>query len=173
MSLVRRVLRQFREPLRDGILNVFIGSSFIPRALRPRLLRLAGHDVHPKAIVFAGVFIGGWRGLTLGEGAGVSYRTFLDLTAPITIEPGAGVSFNCTLITSSHAISDSTRRWGDLQGSPIVIGAGAWIGANCTVMPGVTIAPGTVVGAGSLVTKSLETPGVYAGVPARFIRPLD
>lgn len=40
-------------------------------------------------------------------------------------------------------------------------------------MPGVNIGDNVVVGAGSIVTKSLESNGIYAGVPARKIKTLE
>ncbi|MBR1536811.1 MAG: hypothetical protein IJ630_07725 [Treponema sp.] len=45
-----------------------------------------------------------------------------------------------------------------------------WIGANVTILDGVTVASGCVLAAGSVVTKSTEPNGVYAGVPARRIK---
>ena len=45
------------------------------------------------------------------------------------------------------------------------------IGTNATILP-VTIVDGTVIGAGAVVTRDIQTPGVYAGNPARLIREL-
>ena len=54
----------------------------------------------------------------------------------------------------------------------IVVEDGAWIGASCTILPNVTIANGCVIAAGSVVTKSTEPNGLYAGVPAKRIKDL-
>lgn len=43
------------------------------------------------------------------------------------------------------------------------------IGTNATILP-VRICSHVVIGAGSVVTKSIESPGVYAGNPAKKIR---
>jgi acetyltransferase-like isoleucine patch superfamily enzyme len=48
---------------------------------------------------------------------------------------------------------------------------GVSIGSNATILP-VTICSNAVIGAGSVVTKSITTPGIYAGNPAKLIRPL-
>jgi len=50
------------------------------------------------------------------------------------------------------------------------IGNRVSIGSNATLLP-VTICDDVVVGAGSIVTKDISEPGVYAGNPARLIRP--
>lgn len=47
----------------------------------------------------------------------------------------------------------------------------AIVGANTVILPGVTIGEGAVVGANSLLTKDCEAWTIYAGSPARPIRP--
>lgn len=56
---------------------------------------------------------------------------------------------------------------------PIKIGNNVFIGADCLILPGVTIGDNVVLGARSVVTKDLADNGVYAGVPARFIKSID
>lgn len=51
------------------------------------------------------------------------------------------------------------------------IGKHAIIGANSVILPGVVIGEGAVVGAQSFVTKTLEPWTIYAGSPARAVRP--
>lgn len=45
------------------------------------------------------------------------------------------------------------------------------IGSNATILP-VRICSGTVIGAASVVTKDIDTPGIYCGNPAKMIKPL-
>ena len=53
----------------------------------------------------------------------------------------------------------------------IVLEDDIWIGSNVKVLDNVHISKGIVVGAGSVVTKSLDKEyGVYAGIPAKFIK---
>jgi dTDP-4-amino-4,6-dideoxy-D-glucose acyltransferase len=47
----------------------------------------------------------------------------------------------------------------------------AWVGAGAVVLPNITIAEGSVIGAGAVVTKNTEPWMVYAGNPARIIKP--
>ena len=53
----------------------------------------------------------------------------------------------------------------------IAIGNRVSIGSNATILA-VTICDDVVIGAGSVVTKDISTAGIYAGNPARFLRPL-
>ena len=48
-----------------------------------------------------------------------------------------------------------------------------WIGANAIILPGVRIGRHSVIAAGSVVTNSVESFSVYAGVPARKIRSIQ
>lgn len=43
----------------------------------------------------------------------------------------------------------------------IHIGNNCWIGSNCIILPGVNICDNVTIGAGSIVTKSINQPGVY------------
>ena len=56
---------------------------------------------------------------------------------------------------------------------PITFKRFATLGVNCTVLPGVTLGEGCIVGANSVVTKDTEPWMVYAGSPARPIKPRD
>jgi acetyltransferase-like isoleucine patch superfamily enzyme len=49
------------------------------------------------------------------------------------------------------------------------IGNRVSIGSNATILP-VSICDGVVIGAGAVVTRGIETPGIYTGNPARFLR---
>lgn len=51
----------------------------------------------------------------------------------------------------------------------IKIGKQCLIGADCTIMPGVEMQDNCVLGAGSILTTSMKSGSVYAGIPAKFI----
>lgn len=50
-----------------------------------------------------------------------------------------------------------------------IIGEDVFIGSHTTIVHGVKIAAATTVGAGSLIIKSIQKSGVYAGCPAKSI----
>ena len=53
-----------------------------------------------------------------------------------------------------------------------ILGNHVSVGTNASILP-VKICDWVVIGAGAVVTKSIETPGVYAGNPARFLRAIS
>jgi putative colanic acid biosynthesis acetyltransferase WcaF len=46
-----------------------------------------------------------------------------------------------------------------------------WVGAKAIVLPGVIGEIGSVLGAGSVISKNMEPWAVYAGNPARMVKP--
>ncbi|MES2281941.1 MAG: DapH/DapD/GlmU-related protein [Pseudomonadota bacterium] len=68
---------------------------------------------------------------------------------------------NCTL-TIQSGISGSAR-----------IGNRVWLGIGAKVRDYVSICDDAFVGMGSVVTKDITEPGIYAGNPCRFLRPLE
>lgn len=56
---------------------------------------------------------------------------------------------------------------------PIKVGNNVFIGINSIILPGVKIGDNVVIGAGSVVTRDLPSDGVYAGIPARLINPIQ
>lgn len=53
---------------------------------------------------------------------------------------------------------------------PVQIGDDVWIGAKAVILPGVKIGSGAVIAAGAVVTRSVESGAVMAGVPALPIK---
>ena len=95
------------------------------------------------------------------------------------VNAGAVVGENCivnTLAAIEHDAvvgSHSHVSTGAMVNGDCRIGAGVFIGSNATVNQGVAICDGAVIGSGAVVTASIAERGVYAGCPARFIKPTD
>ncbi len=75
---------------------------------------------------------------------------------------GHGVMFTNDLLRQGPARGDLSK-YGTTS-----IGNRVSIGSNATILP-VRICDDVVIGAGSVVTKDIDLPGTYAGVPARKI----
>lgn len=104
-----------------------------------------------------------------------SLNTGCHLVSIYGIEIGSG-----TRIGEYCSIRDQNHRFDKLDvsvseqgytGSRIVIGTNCWIGRGVFIAPGVNIGNNSVIGANSVVTKDVPENSVFAGVPARFLRP--
>ncbi len=87
-----------------------------------------------------------------------------------TMDDFSGISLGCRILTGSEDFLDwgfgnptVPEKYRNTKRAPIHIGRFAIVGANSVVCPGVTIGEGVTVAACSVVTRSLEPWGVYAG----------
>ncbi|MFA7316524.1 MAG: acyltransferase [Sulfuricella sp.] len=70
-----------------------------------------------------------------------------------------------------HPLSYESRKNGndDIVAKSIVIERGVWIGADVYICKGVTIGEKSVIGAKSVVTKSIPSNCIAAGIPAKVV----
>jgi acetyltransferase-like isoleucine patch superfamily enzyme len=125
-------------------------------------------------------------GCRIGDGAFIG--PFVEVQKGVAIGARTRIqshSFVCELVTIgedcvvAHGvmfINDLFAHGGPARGDVALwkstrIGNHVSIGSNATILP-VQICDHVVVGAGSVVTRDIKRPGIYAGNPARLIRPL-
>lgn len=92
-------------------------------------------------------------------------------------EDFSGLAMGCHIFTSSDDYSGMTMtnptvpaQFKNVKHGLVRLGRHVIVGASSVVFPGVNIADGCSVGSLSMVTKSTEPWGVYAGVPAARVR---
>lgn len=125
-------------------------------------------------------------GCTIGDGCFIG--PFVEIQKDVNIGKRTKIqshSFVCELVTIGdncfigHGvmfINDLFQNGGPAQGNknlwkPTVIGNHVSIGSNATILP-IEICDNVVIGAGSVVTKNITKSGIYAGNPAKLIKPL-
>ncbi len=116
--------------------------------------------------VFVGPFVEIQKGVSIGARTRIQSHSFVCELVKIGDDCfiGHGVMFvNDVFAKGGPARGDQTL-WRSTD-----IGNRVSIGSNATIMP-VRICDDTVIGAGAVVTKDIDTPGVYAGNPARRLR---
>lgn len=118
--------------------------------------------------VFVGPFVEIQKGAVIGHRTKIQSHSFVCELVTIGTDcfVGHGVMF----------INDRFKHGGPAGGNRDLwercsIGSNVSIGSNATVLP-VAITDGVVIGAGAVVTRDIQTSGVYAGNPARKIRDL-
>jgi acetyltransferase-like isoleucine patch superfamily enzyme len=78
---------------------------------------------------------------------------------------GHGVMFINDLFSDGKPAGGDASKWKSTR-----IGNHVSIGSNATILP-VEICDHVVIGAGAVVTKNIAEPGIYAGNPAKKMRP--
>lgn len=117
---------------------------------------------------FVGPFVEIQRGVRIGARTKVQSHAFICELVEIGSDCfiGHGVMF----VNDLFAIGGPARGRRELWRSTS-IGNSVSIGSNATVLP-VRICDHVVIGAGTVVTRDIARPGIYAGNPARLMRPL-
>lgn len=92
----------------------------------------------------------------------------------ISIGNHVQIAQHVSIIAANHVIEPvvGTRTSLDRRRNGVTIGDGVWIGANSVILPGVEIGDQAVVGAGAVVTRSIPPRQIWAGNPARLVRPI-
>lgn len=116
---------------------------------------------------FVGPFVEIQSGVEIGRNCRVQSHAFVcDL---VTVGDDCFISHGAKFINDIFASGGPARGDRSKYGAT-VLGDRVSVGTNATVLP-VKICDDVVIGAGSVVTRDIDRPGIYAGNPARLIRP--
>lgn len=117
--------------------------------------------------VFIGPFVEIQGNTRIGANSKIQSHTFICeyVTVGRDCFIGHGVMFANDMFREGKPNADR-ESWGRMT-----IGNNVSIGSGATILA-VSICDGVVIGAGSVVTRSIEEKGVYAGNPARLLRRL-
>ncbi|MFH1497044.1 MAG: acyltransferase [Verrucomicrobiota bacterium] len=110
--------------------------------------------------------------IRIGSRVYINRHTMIDASVGIEIGDDCMIGPFCYITDHDHSMGENGRpAAGRLVGLPVKLEPGCWIGAHVTILKGVRIGAGAIVGAGSVVTKDIPAGAVFAGNPARAIRP--
>ncbi len=116
---------------------------------------------------FIGPFVEIQKGAKIGNNTRIQSQSFICelVTIGDNCFIGHGVMFiNDTFSALGRPAYTEKEYW-----KPTYVGNNVTIGSNATILP-VRICDYAVIGAGAVVTKDIVKPGIYAGVPAKYIR---
>ena len=140
---------------------------FFPIGLRRKMLRLAGIDVAHNAVICSGVKFR-TNNVHIGKNSliGRNCHLYACKGGKIHVGDNVKVSFDTSVVSSTHKIGSPNQRVGKSVYKDVYIGDGCWIGMRTVILPGVKIGKGCVIGGGTVVVKDCEDNGLYVGVPA-------
>lgn len=123
--------------------------------------------------------------VSIGERCGLANTLFNTASGSITIGDRCIFGYNVMLLTGRHNFNHGVRasisnpttdgNWGGgeievpAHGRDITIGTGCWVASGVTVSGGVTIGANCIISAGSIVTRSIPSGSIAAGIPAKVI----
>ena len=112
--------------------------------------------------------IGFYSKICIGDYAVLNEGVVLNSRGKIRIGRKTHLSSFCKIYTGQLDLNNRSVH----KESDVIIGNNVWIGSAAIILGGVEICDNTVIAAGSVVTKSIDKSGLYAGVPAKYIRGL-
>ena len=117
---------------------------------------------------FIGPFVEIQRGVRIGDRTRVHSHSFICELVTIGHDCfiSHGAMFVNDLFSTGHPAGGDQSKWRATN-----IGSFVSVGTGAVILP-VDICDHVVIGAGSVVTRTIDTPGVYAGNPARKLRDL-
>ena len=122
----------------------------LPARLLSQVMRwLTGIEIHPGAVIGAGLFIDHGMGVVIGE----------------TTEIGEDVTLYQGVTLGGTSLAKGKRH--PTLGDGVVIGAGA------KVLGAITIGEGSRVGANAVVVRSVPSGSVVVGVPGEIVKPKE
>jgi len=149
--------------LNSGIVNVQFGKNV--KVVQPA--NIYGCTIGDDC--FIGPFVEIQRSVVIGQRTRVQSHTFVCELVTIGDDcfVGHGVMFVNDVAANGRPSFGREDLW-----KPTRVGNRVFIGSNVTMLP-VNVCDDVLIGAGSVVTKDITKSGVYAGNPARFLRPLE
>ena len=156
-GVLKRVFKTYHDHfLLNFVMNSWLLSPFLPRRIRPWVLKKIGCHLGND------IFVGDNVRIDAGH------------SNLIYIGDHAHITGGCRLLC--HQRDLRTYRKGDdaaklpYKLGEIHIGKGVMIGMESLIMPGVTIGDGAIVGAFSLVTKDVPAWTIATGRPAKVVK---
>ena len=162
-SLSHKLIRTFWA----CIYNVFIRFSPVPLfRYRRWVLGLFGCKLASNVNVYPSVKIWLPSNLSIGKGSTLGPNVNVYNQGEIIICENVIVSQGAHLCASTHDYSDPLH---PLLLAPITIRDDVWVCTDAFIGPNVDVSTGCVIGARSVLTKSTDEWGVYAGNPSRRV----
>lgn len=106
--------------------------------------------------------------ISIGEGTIIGNECKLDGRNSIEIGKNVNLSTGVWIWTQQHDYN--AEDFGlDTKEGKVVVGDYAWLSGRTILLPGVKIGEGAVVATGGVVTKDIDSYGLYGGVPVKCI----
>jgi putative colanic acid biosynthesis acetyltransferase WcaF len=135
-----------------AVQNLLFSKWWLPKALRPILLRLFGAEVGNNVFIRHRVrVLWPWK-LTIGDDCWIGEDAWILNLEPVWIGHDVCVSQGVFLCTGSHDMNSPSLEY---DNGPIIIGDGVWLCAQAMVLRGVTVGRGAVIAARARVSSDV------------------
>ena len=156
-DVIKRIYKTYHDCfLMKFVMNSWLLSPFLPRRIRPWVLKSVGCHIG--------------KGCFIGDNVRIDTGHSDMITLEDSVSIAGGTRLLCHQRDFTHYFVGSDYMKLGYKVRPIVLKKGCLIGMESFVLPGVTVGEGAIVGAGSLVTKDIPAWTVATGRPAKVVR---
>ncbi|MGO2181148.1 MAG: acyltransferase [Pseudoalteromonas nigrifaciens] len=124
------------------------------------------------------VLSAGAGGITIGSHVHIAVFSSFIGAGKISIGDYCNISSRVAVYSSSDDYSGSfltnptiNSQFTNVEHAPVTLDKHVIVGCGSVILPNVNIAEGVAIGALALVNRDLQAWGVYAGQPAKYIKP--
>lgn len=161
------VKREFTGSLPDGW--QCISAAGDNRRRQDQIADILAADWPLATVISPTATIG--AGASLAAGCFIGHHAHVGPMAAISIgtiiNTGAAVEHECVVGAYAHVSVNATVAGRSRIGNRVFVGAGA------TVIDGISVGSDITIGAGGVVVTSIEKPGIYVGVPVKWVKCRD
>jgi len=160
-----------------AILLIYIGKAFDRSLMYILIYAFKKHGRNVKFHPINSTFL--YKTISIGDNVYIGHgASFIAAISYISI--GSNVMFgpNVTIRGGNHSshiigklltsYSNSDKLSSDDE--PVIISDDVWVGTGVIILKGVKIGRGSIIAAGSVVTKSVPSYSIVAGVPGKVIK---
>ena len=136
-----------------AVSNLFFMKWWLPRKLRPLILRAFGAKIGANAFIRHNVrVLWPWK-LEVGDDCWLGEDLWILNLEKVTIGTNVCLSQSVLLCTGSHDYKSPSFGY---RNAPITIGDGVWLAVGSLILPGVTIGKGATILARCKVSKNID-----------------
>ena len=89
------------------------------------------------------------------------------------IKDGVKIGANNNIAHNNVIGENTVFAVGAITNGSVTIGKNCWVSSGALIKNGINICDNVVVGMGAVVTKDINKSGIYVGMPAKYIKPIN
>lgn len=156
------------------LLWYFTQSSECKIAIFIRYIYICKHCKQVGSNVFVGKYVTlkNIENLSIGNNVSIHAYNYIDAYGGIEIGNDVSIANHTSIISFDHTWSDLKKpiKYNPVKIKPITIKDDVWVSSGVRILGDTIIESRTIIAAGSVVTKSTNKNGIYAGVPNKLIK---
>ncbi len=133
------------------------------------------HSCGDNVSVHPGVYLYNIEKLSLGSNISIHPMCYIDALGGIRIGDNVSIAHRSSILSTNHTWDDASIpiKYNRIIQKETIIEDDVWIGCDSKILAGVHINSRSVIAAGAVVNKNIPKNTLAAGIPAKFLKPVN